>query len=79
MAALTQHVESPSVRCNIRNTDGYDDFLDKLTAGIVDRAGSNPDGMPKLTVSEGARTAFVERSEEKQEDKGWDDECEPSW
>ncbi|KAK4238498.1 hypothetical protein C8A03DRAFT_43772 [Achaetomium macrosporum] len=58
MAAITQHAESQGVRCNIRETDGYRQFLDQLTAGIVDTTEKNEDGTEKYTVPEEARKVF---------------------
>ncbi|KAL2133106.1 hypothetical protein VTI74DRAFT_2908 [Chaetomium olivicolor] len=58
VAAITQHAESQSVHCNLRNTEGYRQFLDQLTAGIVDTTEKNEDGMPVYTVPKEARRVF---------------------
>ncbi|AEO62590.1 uncharacterized protein THITE_2020276, partial [Thermothielavioides terrestris NRRL 8126] len=57
-AAITQHAESQGVRCDIRETNGYRQFLDQLTAGIVDTTEKNEDGTEKYTVPEEARELF---------------------
>lgn len=58
MAALVTHASSQSVRCNIRHTDGYRQFLDQLTAGIVDTTETHGDGTAKYAVPEEARKTF---------------------
>lgn len=58
MAAITQHAESQGVRCIIRATDGYRQFLDQLTAGIVDTTEKNNEGKEKYRVPQEAREVF---------------------
>lgn len=58
MAALVAHASSQSVRCNVRHTDGYRQFLDQLTAGIVDTTEKHGDGTEKYAVPEEARAQF---------------------
>ncbi|KAK4156339.1 hypothetical protein C8A00DRAFT_12747 [Chaetomidium leptoderma] len=58
MAAITAHAESQGVRCTIRETNGYRQFIDQLTAGIVDTAGSHGDGTEKYVVPQEARQVF---------------------
>ena len=58
MTAITQHAESQGVRCAIRKTNGFRQFMDQLTAGLVDTAGRNEDGTVKYTVPDEAREVF---------------------
>lgn len=45
--ALVQHCESQSVRCHLRDSEEYEQFLDTLTGGLVGIEGRHVD----LTVS----------------------------
>lgn len=79
MSALTAHVESQGVRCDIRKTKGYTEFLDQATAGIVDMVGVHADGTKKYAVTESAREFFgsAKRSQnggDNWENKKWDSE-----
>ncbi|KAK4032937.1 hypothetical protein C8A01DRAFT_20065 [Parachaetomium inaequale] len=58
MAAMTAHAESQSVRCDLRETNGYRQYLDQLTAGMLDTAGKHGDGTKKYTVPDAAREFF---------------------
>ncbi len=58
MAALTAHAESQSVRCNLRETDGYRQFLDQVTAGMLDTTDRHDDGTKKYAVPDEARQRF---------------------
>lgn len=59
LTAVTQHAESSTVRCQIRETDEYNAYLDQLTAGIVDVSISrHADGTPKYQTTEAARQEF---------------------
>ncbi|KAK3308874.1 uncharacterized protein B0T15DRAFT_525563 [Chaetomium strumarium] len=78
MAAITQHAESQSVRCTIRETDGFRQFLDQLTAGIVDTTEKNADGTERYTVPKEAREVFgnpesKQSAQTKKQDQTWDD------
>jgi hypothetical protein len=79
MAAITQHAESQGVRCTIRDTDGFRQFLDQLTAGIVDTTEKNADGTEKYTVPEEAREVFgnSKKKQPKKQDRAWEEE--DSW
>ncbi|KAG6006563.1 hypothetical protein E4U21_006861 [Claviceps maximensis] len=50
LTAISSHVESSSVNCRIRETDGYNAYLDQLTAGMVDIGIQNEDGTPRYTT-----------------------------
>ncbi|KAK4226217.1 hypothetical protein QBC38DRAFT_480966 [Podospora fimiseda] len=56
--ALVQHAESPSLRCDIRKSDGFRHFLHQATAGIVDATGRNEDGTEKYEVTDQARSEW---------------------
>jgi hypothetical protein len=58
MAAITAHAESQGVRCNLRETNGYRQFLDQLTTGIVDTTARNDDGTERYEVPDEARARF---------------------
>ncbi|KAK4103860.1 hypothetical protein N658DRAFT_465540 [Parathielavia hyrcaniae] len=58
MAAITPHAESQGVRCNLRETNGYRQFLDQLTAGLVDTTEKNDDDTEKYKVPDEARERF---------------------
>ncbi|KAI5461617.1 hypothetical protein BGZ63DRAFT_357049 [Mariannaea sp. PMI_226] len=63
LTAVTMHAESSTVRCQIRETDDYNAYLDQLTAGIVNVAhGRHEDGTPKYETTEMARNAFGRRT-----------------
>lgn len=55
LTAITSHAESSSMNCRIRETDGYNAFLDQLTAGMVDVGGQNEDGTLQYTAAKSAR------------------------
>ncbi|KAK3897737.1 hypothetical protein C8A05DRAFT_47740 [Staphylotrichum tortipilum] len=57
-AALTAHAESQGVRCVLRETNGYRQFLDQLTAGILDTTERHHDGTDKYSVPAEARATF---------------------
>lgn len=59
MAAITAHVESQGVRCKIRETSGFRQFVDQLTGGIVDTKEKHGDGTEKYAVSDEARVRFA--------------------
>jgi hypothetical protein len=87
MAAITAHAESQGVRCNLRETNGYRQFLDQLTAGMVDTTTKNDDGTERYEVPDEARVRFgmsqskwaaVQRERELREQRkgrswGWED------
>lgn len=50
MTALTQHSESQALRCNVRDTEEYRQFLDQMTAGVLDTTDLHDDGTNKYTV-----------------------------
>ncbi|QUC22428.1 uncharacterized protein UV8b_06669 [Ustilaginoidea virens] len=52
LTAITAHVESSSVSCRIRETDGYGAFVDQLTAGMVDVGKSREDGTLQYSTSD---------------------------
>lgn len=58
MSALMAHAESQSVRCRIRETDGYRQFMDQATAGILDTTEKHADGTEKYAVPDEARERF---------------------
>ena len=58
MAAMTAHAESQSVRCDLRETNGYRQYLDQLTAGMLDTASKHGDGTKKYAVPDAAREFF---------------------
>jgi hypothetical protein len=59
LTAVTQHAEASSVRCQIRETDEYNAYLDQLTAGIVDVSiNRHADGTPKYETTESSRQNF---------------------
>jgi hypothetical protein len=78
MAALTAHAESQGVRCVLRETSGYRQFLDQLTAGILDTTEKHVDGTEKYSVPAAARATFgtmqgawVGEQIRKQDAEGW--------
>ncbi len=48
---LAQHAESQSVRCRIRETDQYGQFVDQLTAGMADVQGRHDDNTIRYVSS----------------------------
>lgn len=59
MAAITNHSESSANRCQIRETDNYNAYLDQLTAGMVDVSRErNEDGTLKYVTTETAKETF---------------------
>ncbi len=58
MSALTAHAESQSVRCRIRETEGFRHFMDQATAGILDTVEKHADGTEKYEVADEARERF---------------------
>ncbi|KID79409.1 uncharacterized protein G6M90_00g019960 [Metarhizium brunneum] len=59
LTAITSHVESSSVKCQIREADNYEAYLDQLTAGIIDvEERRNEDGTLQYKTAESARAAF---------------------
>lgn len=58
MAAMTAHAESQSVRCDLRETNGYRYLLDQLTASLMDTAGKRVDVTNIYTVPDTARQFF---------------------
>ncbi len=78
IAALTAHAESQGVRCVLRETNGYRQFLDQLTAGILDTTERHDDGTEKYSVPAEARNTFgtmqgdwVGEQLRKQDEMGW--------
>ncbi|KAK2608727.1 hypothetical protein QQS21_002716 [Conoideocrella luteorostrata] len=51
LTAITSHAESSSVHCRIREMDGYEAYLDQLTAGIVSIENRNKDGTWKYSTT----------------------------
>lgn len=51
-AALVQHCESASVRCQIRNSENYNERLDLMTGGLIEVKGIHPDGSIKYEASD---------------------------
>lgn len=58
VAALTAHAVAPGAKCEIRKTDNYRQFLDQLTAGIIDTTEKHGDGTAKFSVPDEARERF---------------------
>ncbi|KAK4169126.1 hypothetical protein QBC43DRAFT_356709 [Cladorrhinum sp. PSN259] len=54
-AALIQHAESQSVRCNLRKSEGFRHLLSQATGGMIDSTEKNADGTEKYQVTEEAR------------------------
>ena len=50
--ALTQHSEAQGVRCNIRETDFYDQALNDITAGVSKVAGRHADETVRYAIQE---------------------------
>ena len=44
LSSLVRHCESPSVRCDVRNTRGYAKFIDQITGGYIDATGTHEEG-----------------------------------
>lgn len=66
MTALTQHSESQALRCKVRTTEEYRQFLDQMTAGVVDTTDMHGDGTNKYTVPEEAEKVFGGQDRSKQ-------------
>lgn len=66
MAALTQHSESQAERCNVRDTEEFRQFLDQMTAGVVDTVDHHEDGTNKYTVPAEAQKLFGGQDRSKQ-------------
>ncbi|POS85093.1 hypothetical protein EPUL_002056, partial [Erysiphe pulchra] len=49
--ALTQHCESPSLRCRIRESDSYDQMVDIMTSGFATVTGRLPDNTVKYSTN----------------------------
>lgn len=58
ITALTQHSESQGVKCEVRKTEEFRQFVDQLTGGIVDTADLHDDGTNKYFVPEEAGRVF---------------------
>ncbi|KAK4147129.1 uncharacterized protein C8A04DRAFT_9216 [Dichotomopilus funicola] len=79
MTALTAHVESQGIRCDIHKTKGYAEFLDQATAGIVDLAGVHADGTNKYAVTESSRKFFGSEKGSQNSGDNWDNWEEEVW
>ena len=66
MTALTQHSESQALRCKVRETEEYRQFLDQMTAGIVDTTDQHEDGTNKYMVPAEAEKVFGGQDRSKQ-------------
>jgi uncharacterized C2H2 Zn-finger protein len=51
LAAITQHVESNSSKCKIRNTEQYNAYMDQLLASMVDVKEKHADGTVRYEMS----------------------------
>jgi hypothetical protein len=49
--ALTQHCEAQGIRCKVRETSGYDGFVDGITGGTAVTAGRHVDDTIKYAVN----------------------------
>lgn len=59
ITAIAQHTESSAAKCRMRDTSGYESYLDQLTAGIVDvEEERNEDGTLKFKTSEETQKLF---------------------
>ncbi|KAM7207553.1 hypothetical protein V8F20_002031 [Naviculisporaceae sp. PSN 640] len=58
ITALAQHSESQGVKCQVRNTGEFRQFMDQLTGGIVDTPDVHEDGTNKYVVPEEAGRVF---------------------
>lgn len=50
--ALTQHMESQGVRCNVRETNTYNTVVDEVTGGVAALFGKHEDDTVKYKVNE---------------------------
>ncbi len=60
MTAMTQHAESPSMKCQLRHTNEFAQYLDLLTAGLADVGGRHLDNTLRYVVPEEAAGQFME-------------------
>lgn len=58
LTAISSHVEASSVNCRIRETDGFNAYLDQLTAGIVDAGTRDKHGTIQYTTTDTSRATF---------------------
>jgi palmitoyltransferase len=60
LTALVQHAEAPGRRCYARLSDNYRQFIDQLTAGVIDLDFEHPheDGTVKYLVPKEAHRTF---------------------
>ncbi|KAG5982868.1 hypothetical protein E4U55_001199 [Claviceps digitariae] len=58
LTAISSHVESSSVNCRIREADGYNAYLNQLTAGMVDIGRQNEDGTLQYTTVDSSRASL---------------------
>ncbi|KAI6244978.1 hypothetical protein HI914_07228 [Erysiphe necator] len=54
--ALTQHCESQSLRCKIRDSDSYEQMVDIMTSGFATITGRLPDNTVKYSTTKSVRT-----------------------
>ncbi|RKF65891.1 putative c2h2 finger domain-containing protein [Erysiphe neolycopersici] len=54
--ALTQHCDSQSLRCRIRESDSYDQMVDIMTSGFATVIGRLPDNTVKYSTNVNVRT-----------------------
>ncbi|KAI9671506.1 MAG: hypothetical protein M1817_003558 [Caeruleum heppii] len=52
ITAMVQHCESPSNRCQIRHSEGYNIALDKVTGGLVNVKGYDEHGTPQYEAGQ---------------------------
>ncbi|KAG6041595.1 hypothetical protein E4U41_003332 [Claviceps citrina] len=58
LTAISSHVESSSINCRISETDGYNAYLDQLTAGMVDLGRQYEDGTVQYTTAD-SRSSYL--------------------
>ena len=56
--ALVAHCESPSKRCNIRNTANYNQILREITGGLIGAEGHHIDGSVKYVANDISKPGY---------------------
>jgi hypothetical protein len=56
--ALVAHCESPSKRCNIRNTGNYNQILREITGGLIGAEGHHIDGSVRYVANDISRPGY---------------------
>jgi hypothetical protein len=52
VTALTQHAEAQGIRCRVRETDGYENYIGEITAKAAKTDGFHSDSTVKYAVGE---------------------------